>query len=102
MDPIDYDYLVIALGAQVSFFGFEPASDHAFPMYTLDNGLCLKEHSVCSLMGGRPHRDPSLVEDAALRIVVVGGGPTGVESAGALAKKPSHSDFAEGLSESPR
>jgi len=33
--PIAYDYLVLALGAQVNFFGTEGADEHAFPMYTL-------------------------------------------------------------------
>ncbi len=92
MDPIDYDYLVIALGAQVSFFGVEGASDHAFPMYTLEDALRLKEHVLKRWEAA--DRDPSLVEDGALRIVVVGGGPTGVESVGALAELY-HSDFAK-------
>ena len=35
MAPITYDYLVLALGAQVNFFGTEGAAEHAFPMYTL-------------------------------------------------------------------
>ena len=92
MDPIDYDYLVIALGAQVSFFGVDGASDHAFPMYTLQDALRLKEHVLKRWEAA--DRDPSLVEDGALRIVVVGGGPTGVESVGALAELY-HSDFAK-------
>ena len=92
MDPIDYDYLVIALGAQVSFFGVDGASDHAFPMYTLEDALRLKEHVLKRWEAA--DRDPSLVEDGALRIVVVGGGPTGVESVGALAELY-HSDFAK-------
>ena len=92
MDPIDYDYLVIALGAQVSFFGVDGASDHAFPMYTLEDALRLKEHVLRRWEAA--DRDPSLVEDGALRIVVVGGGPTGVESVGALAELY-HSDFAK-------
>ena len=35
LPPIAYDYLVLALGAQVNFFGTEGAAEHAFPMYTL-------------------------------------------------------------------
>jgi NADH dehydrogenase len=92
MAPIDYDYLVIALGAQVSFFGVDGASDHAFPMYTLEDALRLKEHVLRRWEA--VDRDPSLAEDGALRIVVVGGGPTGVESVGALAELY-HSDFAK-------
>ena len=98
MDPIDYDYLVIALGAQVSFFGVDGASDHAFPMYTLEDALRLKEHVLRRWEAA--DRDPSLVEDGALRIVVVGGGPTGVESVGALGRALPQR-LRQGLSESP-
>ncbi len=44
MRPLTYDYLVLALGAEVNFFGAEGAADHAFPMYTLPHALRLKEH----------------------------------------------------------
>src|SRR4249919_2549177 len=42
--PITYDYLVLALGAQVNFFGTEGAAEHAFPMYTLRDAVKLKDH----------------------------------------------------------
>src|SRR6185503_17908713 len=44
MGPIAYDYLVVALGARVNFFGVEGADEHAFPMYTLNDAVQLKEH----------------------------------------------------------
>ena len=84
MAPLTYDYLVLGLGAEVTFFGTEGAAEHAFPMYTLTDAIRLKEHVL-----GRweaADKDPSLIEDGALNIVVVGGGPTGVESAGAIAE----------------
>ena len=84
MAPLTYDYLVLALGAEVTFFGTAGAAEHAFPMYTLTDAIRLKEHVL-----GRweaADKDPSLLEDGALNIVVVGGGPTGVESAGAIAE----------------
>jgi NADH:ubiquinone reductase (H+-translocating) len=84
MAPLAYDFLVLALGAEVSFFGAEGAPEHAFPMYTLPHAVRLKEHILeC---WETADRDPGLVEDGALNIVVVGGGPTGVESVGALAE----------------
>ena len=82
--PITYDYLVFSLGAEVNFFGTDGATDHAFPMYTLPNAVALKDH-LLERWEAVDH-DPSLVEDGALNVVVVGGGPTGVETAGAVAE----------------
>ena len=80
--PLGFDYLVLALGARVNFFGTEGAAEHAFPMYTLADAVRLKEHVLRRWEAA--DKDPALVEDGALNVVVVGGGPTGVESAGAL------------------
>jgi NADH:quinone reductase (non-electrogenic) len=91
-DPIDYDYLVIALGAQVTFFGVEGAAEHAFPLYTLADAVRLRAHIL--EMWEDADRDPSLVEAGALNVAIVGGGPTGVESAGALGELYRH-DFAQ-------
>jgi NADH dehydrogenase len=84
MKPLAYDRLVLALGAQVNFFGTQGAAEHAFPMYTLADAVRLKEHVLERWEAA--DRDPDLVADGALNVVVVGGGPTGVESAGALAE----------------
>jgi len=84
IEPIDYDYLVFGLGAEVNFFGTAGAPAHAFPMYTLPHAVKLKDHLLERWEAA--DRDPSLVEDGALNVVVVGGGPTGVETAGALAE----------------
>ncbi len=82
--PISYDYLVFALGAEVNFFGTAGAPAHAFPMYTLPHAANLKDHLLERWEAA--DRDPSLLADGALNVVVVGGGPTGVETAGALAE----------------
>jgi NADH:ubiquinone reductase (H+-translocating) len=82
--PLEYDYLVVGLGATVNFFGTEGAAKHGFPMYTLADAVRLKEHVLDRWEA--VDRDPALVDDGALNIVVVGGGPTGVESVGALAE----------------
>jgi NADH dehydrogenase len=84
MAPIDYEYLVLALGAEVNFFGVEGAADHAFPLYTLPDAVRLRDHLLHTWEAA--DRDPALVEDGALDVVVVGGGPTGIETAGALAE----------------
>jgi len=90
--PLTYDYLVLALGARVNFFGTEGAAEHAFPMYTLADAVRLKKHILEKWEAADKNSD--LVEDGALNVVVVGGGPTGVESAGALAELY-HSNFAK-------
>jgi NADH dehydrogenase len=84
MEPLAYDYLVLGLGAEVNFFGTEGAAEHAFPMYTLPHAVRLKEHVLQKWEAA--DKDPHLVEDGALNVVIVGGGPTGVETAGALAE----------------
>ena len=84
MKPITYDYLVLALGAEVNFFGAEGAPEHAFPMYTLADAIRVKEHILRKWEAA--DKDSELAEDGALHVVVVGGGPTGVESAGALSE----------------
>jgi NADH dehydrogenase len=97
--PMTYDYLVIGLGAKVNYFGTEGAAAHAFPMYTLPQAVRLKDHLLERWEAA--DRDPSLVEDGALNIVVVGGGPTGVETAGAVAELY-RSQFANDYSKVPQ
>jgi NADH dehydrogenase len=84
LEPLSYDYLVLALGAEVNFFGVEGAAEHAFPLYTLPDAVRLKDHVLERWEAA--DRKPKLAEDGALNVVVVGGGPTGVETAGALAE----------------
>jgi NADH:quinone reductase (non-electrogenic) len=83
-DPMTYDYLVIALGARAEFFGVEGAEAHAFPLYTLADAVRLRAHIL--QMWEDADRDPSLIDAGALNVAIVGGGPTGIESAGALAE----------------
>jgi NADH:quinone reductase (non-electrogenic) len=82
--PMTYDYLVFGLGAEVNYFGTDGAAEHAFPMYTLPHAVRLKDHLIERWEAA--DRDPSLIDDGALNVVVVGGGPTGVETAGAVAE----------------
>ena len=84
MAPLAYDYLVLALGATANFFGTEGAAEHGFPMYTLSDAVRLKEHVLRKWEAA--DLDPSLIDDGALNVVAVGGGPTGVECIGALAE----------------
>lgn len=77
------DVLVIAAGAKANFFNIPGAADYAFPLYSLDNAQRLRSR----ILGLFEHvdRKPELVKRGALNFVIVGGGPTGVEVAGALA-----------------
>jgi NADH dehydrogenase len=84
LEPITYDYLVIGLGAEVTYFGTEGAAENAFPMYTLPHAVRLKDHLLERWEAA--DKDPSQIDDGALNVVVVGGGPTGVETAGAIAE----------------
>ena len=92
MPPLQYDYLVVGLGAVVQFFGCNGAAEHAFPLYTVEDALRLRSHII--ERWEEADRDPALVEDGALNVVVVGGGPTGIESVGALTELY-RSDFAK-------
>ncbi len=92
MPPQQYDYLVVGLGAVVQFFGCDGAVEHAFPLYTVEDALRLRSHIIERWEAA--DRDPALVEDGALNVVVVGGGPTGIESVGALTELY-RSDFAK-------
>ena len=84
LPALTYDYLVFGLGAEVNFFGTEGATEHAFPMYTLPDAVTLNQQ-LLKRWDAVDH-DSSLIEDGALNVVVVGGGPTGVETAGAIAE----------------
>jgi NADH:ubiquinone reductase (H+-translocating) len=80
--PIQYDYLVLALGAMVNFFHTPGADQYAFPLYTMEDAIRLKEHILKTFEA--VDKNPGLIDDGALTFCVVGGGPTGVELAGAL------------------
>jgi len=79
---IAYDYLVLAGGATVNYFGTPGAAEYAFPLYTLMNAVTLRNRILEQFEAA--DRDSTLIEDGALNFVIVGAGPTGVEIAGAL------------------
>ena len=81
---VGYDALIIAAGATTNDFAIPGVSDHAFPLYTLAEAIRLREHVLCCFEDAE--RDPALVDEGALTVVIVGGGPTGVETAGTLAE----------------
>ena len=82
--PLKYDYLILALGAVVNFFQTPGADQYAFPLYTMDDAIRLKEHVLKTFEAA--DKNPALIDDGALNFCVVGGGTTGVEVSGALAE----------------
>ena len=86
---IDYDVLVLATGAGTNFFGNQQLQAHAFPMKSTIEALQLRNHLIQNF------EDASIAADASeklslLTVVVVGGGPTGVEVSGAIADMRSY------------
>jgi NADH dehydrogenase len=77
------DAIVLAAGSQPNFFGTPGAERNSFPLYSLDDATRLRSRIIAVFEDA--DRDPSLLDRGALNFVVVGGGPTGVETAGALA-----------------
>jgi NADH dehydrogenase len=77
------DVLVLAAGSQPNFFHTPGAAENAFPLYSLDNATQLRSR-ILGLFE-QVDTNPALVDRGALNLVIVGGGPTGVEVAGALA-----------------
>lgn len=78
---VKYDYLVISIGVTANFFGIPGAAEHSKPLYRRSQALALRDSIYARL------EDSAINDgDRELRIIVVGGGATGVETAGALAE----------------
>jgi NADH dehydrogenase len=82
---IDYDYLVISNGATNSFFGSKEMEQHSKGMKTIAEVLHLRNSLLINFEKSLTS-DNSEERDQLLNIVVIGGGPSGVEISGALAE----------------
>jgi NADH dehydrogenase len=80
---IPYDYLVLALGSQPNFYGIPGAAEYALTLKSLEQGVMLRNQILTCFERAACEMDPAL-RRTWLTFTIVGGGPTGVEFAGAL------------------
>jgi NADH dehydrogenase len=86
---IAYDYLVLAVGGQTNFFGLQGVKDNGFQLKSIEDATGTRNHLLRMFERASREVDPD-IRKALLTFVVVGGGPTGVETAGALAELITH------------
>jgi len=86
---IDYDYLVVATGANTNFFGQAEIEKYAMPMKTLTESLDLRS-LILQNFEKALNSENIEEQNGLMNFVIVGGGPTGVELAGALAELKRH------------
>lgn len=82
---IHYESLIFSLGSETNFFGVPGARENCFGLKTLEEGIALRNHIMSLFELASLSSDPSRQREF-LTFVVAGGGPTGVEYAGALAE----------------
>jgi NADH:ubiquinone reductase (H+-translocating) len=84
-DPVPYDYLIVATGAAHAYFGHPEWANRAPGLKTLDDALEMRRRVLLAFEAAERVEDPA-EQRRLLTFVIVGGGPTGVELAGALAE----------------
>jgi NADH dehydrogenase len=84
-NTLEYDYLVLALGGQTGYFGHAEWEEFAPGLKTLDDALRIRSRVLLAFEQAENELDVS-EHDKLMTIVIVGGGPTGVELAGSFAE----------------
>jgi NADH:ubiquinone reductase (H+-translocating) len=82
---LGYDFLIIATGARHSYFGRDEWAQHAPGLKTIEDATAVRRKVLLALERAESETDQQR-RDALLTFVVIGGGPTGVEMAGAIAE----------------
>ncbi len=82
---LDYDYLILAVGGETNYFGLESVAANAFGLKGLEDASPIRDHLLHLFEQAALVSDP-VTRQALLTFVVVGGGPTGVEMAGAISE----------------
>jgi len=85
IEEFNYDVLVLATGADTNFFGNSQLATHAFPMKSTVEALQIRHHLLTLFEDAHTISDTAELQQK-MNIVIVGGGPTGVEVSGALAE----------------
>jgi NADH dehydrogenase len=88
-ETISYDVLVLAMGADTNFFGNQQLAANAFPMKATVEAIQLRHRFIQNFEDAVIAQDETSLQRA-MNIVIAGGGPTGVELAGALAEMRKH------------
>lgn len=78
-----YDYLAIATGAQTNFFGLPDIAEHAFTMKDISQAITIRQGIFKNFEKALLTNDP-VERESLMNIIIVGGGPTGIEIAGAI------------------
>ncbi|WP_116126710.1 NAD(P)/FAD-dependent oxidoreductase [Lewinella sp. IMCC34183] len=86
---IRYDHLVLATGTRANFFGNDSIEHHAFPLKTVPDARRLRNHIFQTLERADLTDDPA-ERERLMTFIIVGGGPSGVEVAGALSELRKH------------
>ncbi|HVW27720.1 MAG TPA: NAD(P)/FAD-dependent oxidoreductase [Polyangiaceae bacterium] len=102
--PLDYDYLVLAAGAQSAYFGHDDWRTCSLGMKSVDDAIEVRRRVLLAFEAAEREDDP-VARRRLLTFVIIGGGPTGVEVAGALTELGKFAladDFRRIRSEKPR
>ncbi|HKI54092.1 MAG TPA: NAD(P)/FAD-dependent oxidoreductase [Anaerolineales bacterium] len=86
---IAYDYLILAVGGETNFFGMDSVKENGFQLKDIESAVDTRNHLLKMFESASREVDVEK-RKAMLTFVVVGGGPTGVETSGALAELISH------------
>jgi NADH dehydrogenase len=86
---IVYDYLILAVGGETNFFGMDSVQQNGFQLKDIESAVDTRNHLLKMFEGASREADADK-RKAMLTFVVVGGGPTGVETSGALAELITH------------